>query len=102
MTKSTTRVVQGTDGSVKYHIFDLDITTYTVDGEPLPTNELGLGTVFLVEAVSTEKGYKFRYDYTNSKMLVRMHNYDATDGGDIALTTSADAGTCRVFVRGIG
>ncbi len=102
MAKSITTVKQGTDGSMKYHIFDLDITSYTASGEPLSAMEMGFNVIDHVKAATTENGYVFLYDYTNAKMLVKMFDNNAVaDGAMMAFTTGGDAGTCRVMAVGI-
>lgn len=84
------RTVKGQDVEVYAR---MDITSYTADGETLSATALGLGSIEQVVPYSEEKGYMFRWDRTNSKVL----GYTAVATQIVATT---DVGVVGLDIKG--
>ena len=93
MTKTVTIVRRSVFGNMRVRIASVDVTSYTLNGEPLSAADLGLGSIEDVIPISSENAYVFWYDYSGAK----LRGWDFT-GTEIAATT--DAGTVRVLAIG--
>lgn len=80
-------------GDLRARIWEMDITSYTTDGESITPTELGLSGIYAILVQSSENGYMFAWDRTNEKLIVLTAA--ATQAG-----STTDVGTCIVLAIG--
>jgi hypothetical protein len=80
-------------GDIMFRLVELDITSYTTDGESVAADVLGFSKIDALIPASSEKGYMFRWDRANGKILAYT---DATTQA----TSTTDCGTVVAVVFG--
>ncbi|MCK5609018.1 hypothetical protein KAR91_44500 [Candidatus Pacearchaeota archaeon] len=94
MARTITFVDQSIQGDKRITIADIDITSYTTDGELVTPANLGLSRIDSLEIQSTENGYMYVHDRTNSK--IKVMTAAATQAAN-----TTDTGTVRVKAEGV-
>lgn len=98
MTKSVTINDTEFAGAMKVRIADVDITSYTADGEPFTPSDMGMHRFQFVSVFSTENGYYFTYNYSNEEIEAWEASTDGSALDEVSGTT--DVGTVRVMAFG--
>lgn len=85
-------------GAMKVRIVEVDVTSYTADGEPFTPSDVGMHRFQYVTASTDENGYMFAYDYDNEV----LEAYEAsTDGSALdEVAGSTDVGVARLMCVG--
>ena len=94
MTRTISLVDRTIQGNKKITTADIDITSYTTDGESVTPTNLGLSRIDSLEIQSTENGYMFVHDRTNNKIK-------ALTAAATQAASTTDVGTMRVKAEGV-
>lgn len=94
MTRAITFVDQYVQGNKLVTVADIDITSYTTDGESVTAANLGLSRIDHMSIQSTENGYIYVHDRTNDK--IKVMTAAATQA-----SSTTDTGTVRVKAEGV-
>ena len=80
-------------GDIVVRFYEMDITSYTTDGESVAASVFGLTEVKEVFAMSTENGYMYVWARSTKKLL-------ALTAAATQATSTTDTGTVMLMVVG--